>query len=367
MKIGILTFHRAHNYGALLQAYALGTYLESQGHDVSFVDYMPEWHADNYRVWNALSFRRRSIIGKLKYILLWILTVGRKTRRYNSFQRFITSYLGLPKYAEYTYSPIQLKDNYDYIVVGSDQIWRNWIVSGCYIGFDSVYFGEGVNPKPKYITYAASMGIIDYNEEEREFLKWALKNFEQISVRERNLQNELQTLGYNSCLVVDPTFLLSREHWNALLPKERYQKDKYVLFYHLLGSDDAQKLAERVAFELNCKLLTVTAGVKFKPQNNVIETAGPIEFLHMIRDAEFVVATSFHGTAFSIIFKKSFYALGIGKNAGRVVSLLSKLGIEDRYIDGNILEVQISTPLFIDEKIAEYVTESKNYLTNALI
>ncbi len=361
MKIGILTFHRAHNYGALLQAYALKTYLESQGHSVGFVDYMPTWHSDVYRLWDNTAFKKKSLKNKFKHIVLWLLTCSRKAERYRNFQRFISQYLQLPANAQYTQSPIQLQEKYDYIVVGSDQIWRNWITSSQYIGFDSVYYGEGITPKPKYVAYAASMGIINYNEKEKLFLERALSNFEKIAVREISLKNELQTLGYDSKLVADPTFLLSKEQWNSLLPSWRYKKEKYVLFYHLIGSTKAKLLAERIAGHLGCKLLTIMASVPKFSNSNEIQTAGPLEFLHSIRDAEFVVATSFHGTAFSVIFQKPFYTLGLGKNSGRVVSLLERIDMSERYLAENEID-GFSYPDFYTNKSENYIAESKAYI-----
>ncbi len=365
MKIGILTFHRAHNYGALLQAYAMKTYLESQGHMVGFVDYMPKWHADEYRVWNKTAFRKKSFVDKIKQLVLWILTFSRKTRRFNNFQNFITQYLQLPSKVQYLQSPILLQEQYDYIVVGSDQVWRNWIVSNRYVGFDSIYYGENITPKSKYIAYAASMGIVNYNAEEKKFLQRALHNFEKIAVREKTLQKELQTFGFESTLVADPTFLLGKEQWNAILPTKRYRKEKYVLFYHLLEFDNARILAEKIAKQLNCKLLTIMAGVPTFPHQDEIQTAGPIDFLHLIRDAEFVVATSFHGTAFSVIFEKPFYTLGLGKNADRVLSLLQQIGLKDRYVENDDLK-EITYYNIDYSKFNAYINSSTAYLMNAI-
>ncbi len=366
MRIGILTFHRAHNYGALLQAYALKTYLESWGHVVGYVDYMPQWHADEYSVWNKTAFQKKSMVDKIKYIILWILTLGRKTKRYNNFQRFITQYMHLTPEAKYVQSPIKLEEKYDYIVMGSDQIWRNWIVTNQYIGFDPIYYGEKIAPKTKYIAYAVSMGIINYNKQEKQFLQRILGNFEQIAVREEALQNELHLLGYESTLVADPTFLLTKEQWNAILPQQRYKKEKYVLFYHLLASDHASKLAEKIAKELNCELMTIRAGVPLAPAKNEVQTAGPIEFLQMLRDAEFIVATSFHGTAFSVIFEKPFYTLGLGENSNRVVSLLRQINLQDRYLSDSQTIVAISAPHFQENALQNYIHMSKLYLKKSL-
>lgn len=368
MRLGLLTFHRAHNYGAILQAYALKTYLESCGHFVDFIDYMPTWHSAVYKVWNNEFYKKKTIFGKIKYIIFWLFSCRRRIKRYNNFQNFITQYLKLLPKAKYTHIPIHLKTNYDYIVVGSDQIWRNWVVEGRYVGFDPIYFGEGIFPRQKYISYAASMGIINYTAEEELFLRESLRHFDNISVRETNLQEELIKWGYNASIVADPTFLLRKEQWNGLLPQKRYTNRKYALFYRLLASDAARVLAEQIATELNLALLVINASISVKSRENETQVASPIEFLHMLRDSEFVISTSFHGTVFSIIFEKPFYTLGLGRNDGRVKSLLYKLGLEDRYLSAgdNFEDVKITKPSFDVEKLVKYISDSKAYLEKGL-
>lgn len=369
MKIGILTFHRAHNYGALLQAYALKTYLISLGHEVAFVDYWPEWHANAYRIWNKDAFQKASFLAKIKMFVVFILTLSRKYRRVKGFEDFIHNYLLLPKAAKYTKTPDLIDENYDLVVVGSDQVWRNWIKKNLYIGFDPIYFAEGLPRQVKYITYAASMGIIDYNSEEENFLRNVLSNFSKISVREKTLQTLLSDLGYQSEIVADPVFLLSKEQWNALLPSKRFRKDKYVLFYRLACSDEASVLAHEVAKKMNCRLITITATVPLLPHKDELQTSSPLQFLHALRDAEFVIATSFHGTAFSVVFEKPFYVMGLGKNADRVISLLKKIEIEGRYLQNLPVEIAkqdyTNNPIS-NEKLRSYIDASVLVLLKSL-
>lgn len=368
MKVGILTFHRAHNYGALLQAYALKTYLTSLGHEVSFLDYWPEWHANAYRIWNKDTFKKVSLLVKVKLLIAFILTLSRRFRRVRGFESFMRNYLNLPKTAKYTKAPICFDENYDLIIVGSDQIWRNWITESKYIGFDPIYFAVGLSVQVKYITYAASMGIIDYNSEEEKFLRNVLGNFSKISVREKTLQTLLSDLGYQSEIVVDPVFLLSREQWNELLPSKRFMKDRYVLFYRLMHSDEAFVLAQKMAKKMNCSLITITAAVPLLPRKDEMQTSSPLQFLHALRDAEFVVATSFHGTAFSIIFEKNFYVMGLGKNADRVISLLNTLGLENRYLlNPSDTEERVDSVITPFSSLKnEYINASKLFLLDAI-
>lgn len=368
MRIGILTFHRAHNYGALLQAYALKTYLTSLGHEVSFVDYWPEWHANAYRIWNKDAFQKASLGGKIKMLVVFILTLSRRYRRVRGFESFMRNYLNLPKTAKYTKASICFDENHDLIVVGSDQVWRNWIKKNIYIGFDPIYFAEGLPRQVKYITYAASMGIIDYNSEEEKFLRDVLSNFSKISVREKTLQTLLSDLGYQSEIVADPVFLLSKEQWNALLPSKRFMRDKYVLFYRLVCSDEASILAHEIAKKMNCRLITITATVPLLPHKDELQTSSPLQFLHALRDAEFVIATSFHGTAFSIIFEKPFYVMGLGKNADRVISLLNRLRLENRYLlHPSDKEKKVDNAMgSFDSQKNEYVNASKSFLLDSI-
>src|SRR5690606_2345615 len=202
-------------------------------------------------------------------------------------------------------------------------------------GIDTVYFGEFPNGVPK-ITYAASMGIISLNEEDRREIKNLLRNFQALGIREVDLMREVKALGYTPQLVLDPVFLLGVDKWKQLyngMPSTQNSK-KYVLVYDLNYSDDAKKLAAMKAKELGCEVRVVLGVVDpYTLSKSMLQTETPEAFLSLISRAEFIVTTSFHGTAFSIIFNKQFLALGMGNNSQRTKTLLGLLGIENRYID----------------------------------
>lgn len=328
MKIGILTYHRAHNYGAMLQAYALLSYLRNNGHDVEIIDYWPDMHKVQYALIKPIV--GNSIISKIKCIIATTITFIRRYMRICKFEKFSQKYLNINSTIQYP-MPDWGYLQYDCVIVGSDQIWRNHESDGKHIGFDPVYFCQHIPKNIRCISYAASMGIIQLNKEDKDVLKNYLNRFSRILVRENSLKEAIDELGFESAIVVDPTLLLSQDEWNKFLPNKRFHTTKYVLYYELVKSKEALVFAKHKAEELGCKLLIMDATIPLIPQRRHISYASPIEFLHAIRDAEFVIATSFHGTAFSVIFEKQFITIGLKKNADRVQTMLHQLDIEEHY------------------------------------
>lgn len=328
MKIGILTYHRAHNYGAMLQAYALLSYLRNNGHDVEIIDYWPDMHRVQYALIKPII--GNGIISKIKCIIATTITFIRRYMRICKFEKFSQKYLNINSTIQYP-MPDWGYLQYDCVIVGSDQIWRNHESDGKHIGFDPVYFCQHIPKNIRCISYAASMGIIQLNKEDKDVLKNYLNRFSRILVRENSLKEAIDELGFESAIVVDPTLLLSQDEWNKFLPNKRFHTTKYVLYYELVKSKEALVFAKHKAEELGCKLLIMDATIPLIPQRRHISYASPIEFLHAIRDAEFVIATSFHGTAFSVIFEKQFITIGLKKNADRVQTMLHQLDIEEHY------------------------------------
>ena len=331
MKIGILTYHRAHNYGAMLQAYALRTYLHNQGHDVEFIDYWPNSHNKQYTLFKPI--RGKSLYFKILNIISDSVTLIRRTIRMNKFNNFRKKHLGINDSIKYTTNKEPIIEGYDCVVVGSDQIWRTQEYEGKHVGIDPMYLCTNIPNTTRCISYAASMGIISLTSEDEHVIRTSLKNFNTILVRENSLKQLVESLGYSAHVVLDPTLLLTKQQWDQLIPSHRYSQKPYVLFYELMPSQEALAFAKKKALSLNCELLIMDSIIHTLPRKNHISYASPIEFMHAIRDAEFVIATSFHGTAFSIIFEKQFITIGLKKNADRVKTLLQQVGITEQYQD----------------------------------
>lgn len=333
MKIGILTYHRAENYGALLQAYALKTYLAGLGHDVAFVDYWPDYHRRYFELFSWRKFRESSLRGKIVLLYYTLFWHGTRHRRRQNLQAFMHEELGLPLEAGYRNDRDVVRE-FDVVFYGSDQIWRRQHMPS-HPGFDFWYFGSD-NVQARKIAYAASMGSIDVKEDEKDVLKKRLLGFGAISVREASLKEWLASLGIQAQTVCDPVFLLRKEVWLSLADKASEQPpyQHYILVYNLLGQASTVHFAERLSKEKNLPVVEVNKKyVPFAHGQRYCRTARVEYFLSLLAHADYVVSNSFHGVALSIIFQKQFFAVGMGPRAGRVTSLLTGLRIPERYTD----------------------------------
>ncbi len=333
MKIGILTYHRSENYGAVLQAYALKTFLISKGYNAEFVDYVHPMHKRMYYLYNKNSFKNRPLIGKIKYHISFLLKFRRLYIRKKRFNKFINRHLIASSNTEFQNS------KYDLVFYGSDQIWRKQNPIGI-DDFNEIYFGSDFIIADRKVSYAASMGILQSSDDDKQKLKKLLKNFDSISVREQDLLQLIQPLTDKKVeLVLDPVFLLNQNLWKKIMTK-RIVKEKYILLYNLLHNEDAVKCANKIANKYGCRIVEVNGKVKNaiynKKQSN--NTLAPEGFLSLIYNADFVVSTSFHGVAFAILFNIQFYAF-LKEHSERIVSLLNHFDLNDRfYPDENKME-----------------------------
>lgn len=358
MKIGILTYQRAENYGALLQAYALKTTLEQAGYNVEMVDYWPEYHENVFKLFSKTNFKKRSFLGKVKYLILFAFSFNWLIKRKKNLNRFMKEKLDLGKHPKYTKKNDVCKE-YDIVIYGSDQIWRkqsiredNW--------FDDWYFGsDNIQAKVK-LAYAASMGVMDVKENEKAYLKNTLKNFDTISVREKDLNSLLEDLGFKSRLVIDPVFLLKQDSWCKLIKEYKLKKStsKYILFYNLLNSAESERFTNQLESYTGFEVIEVTKKMSFNDVGKrYVKSASIQEFLNLINNAEFIVSNSFHGVALSIILEKQFYAVGFGERSSRVITLLESLELTNRFLF-NINAIVFDEDEEIDFTIVKFKLDS---------
>jgi hypothetical protein len=345
MKIGILTYHRSHNYGALLQAIALRKVIENMGHQVTFIDYWPAYHRHMYALFSFEWMKsRKGIKRKFGYLKECIKNYkNRKTRKQN-FDTFIAKYID-----PYTSS---MNESYDVIVHGSDQIWRKQPEINTY---NPVYFGQHEINAKRRISYAASMGILPEKESDKNVLKGLLSHLDAFSVRESGLKDLVEELGYvNVSHDLDPTLLLPEDFWVTRFDLKK-SEERYALYYKIQDAFDMAEL-NKYADSKGMKLKVIKSRAQGRCTETNIITAGPLQFLQLIYDAEIVFTSSFHGLAFSLIFHKPFFASFI-KNSGRAESLLSLTGISDR-----IMRPKASVPMIAKEIDFLHVRESLNLM-----
>jgi len=325
MKIGVLTFHAAHNYGAVLQAYGTQEYLKSLGHEVEIIDYRPEYIVSPYKLIDSKRVFYKNPIKTAKRLLGEIMTFHRLALRYSRFNNFISKKLRLSKSVLSTIPP-----SYDAYIFGSDQIWNPKITKG----FDKVFFGDfAAKEGAKKIAYAASMEAIELSERQKEFFANTLKNLDSIGVREFQLQNLLQPLSDKPITtVLDPTLLLESNEWGKIAVKPKINQ-KYVLVYQVRVNEATLKIANDIAEQIGGVVIQLAANVDWKIIKYRYQSASVEEFLGWIKYADCVVTTSFHGTVFASIFNRPFYTISLHDGAdSRSGSLLQNLGLSDRLI-----------------------------------
>lgn len=351
MKTSILTFHRTCNFGAFLQAYALKSALSSLGQEAGFVDYWPAEHAAAYRL-----FRREEVNSASAFARESFLAACRLGRRL-AFRKAERKYLGLGKKVRYT-GPSGLSSlDTDCIIYGSDQIWWKDRLHP-ESGFDPVYWGDCVPSGIRKIAYAPSMGIMDtLTDEDKIFISGRLASFDCLSARESGLAGLIGKLtGREVPVVLDPTLLMPASFW-----EERSRvivRDRYVLLYCLGDNKDLVSRAEEISRSTGARLIILKCGTgSYLNMTWRSVTASPFDLVSLVRYADYVVTDSFHGTAFSVMFGKPFEVSGLGRNAGRVTSLLSALGITDTHTGGSGA---------VTKKLDALRAESLDYLKKAL-
>lgn len=354
MKIGIVTYHRTNNYGAVMQALATRFVLEEMGHEVYYVDYWPDYHKEMYALFPKNNFRKFNILQKAKFLYRLFLFYRSKKIRIENFEKFFQTHI-------YPYCrPVD--DTYDVVIYGSDQIWRKQRALGSYNPF---YFGENNLKTQHHISYAASMGILPDNDADNSKVKELVAHLDKISVREEELRKLLLSLGYkNVKLTLDPTLLLSSETWDKHLPTEPYVGRKYVLVYMLMNAFNLSEI-KRFADNRGLDMIVLYGSATTKETETNITSAGPLEFIRLIKNAEYVFSTSFHGLAFSIIYGKQFFT-SFTANSGRAESLLNQLGIKGRLLPPKSSIPQDETPIdynTVRSKLETYRKEAFNFLT----
>ena len=351
MRIGILTFHRATNYGAFLQTYGLVSYLKMAGHNVQVVDYKPSGMGDLFVSINVPGFIRK--LRRVAYNIYKLPDLPFKIKKRKMFWRFMMRNLPLTRNVK---SDIDLP-KFDAIVVGSDQVWSTKFTGGV----DRFYWGLFDKKGAKLLSYAASAAEDMVGSFYSTNNVTCLEAFDFISVREDELKLylESQLPQKNIQKVLDPTLLAGRSAFDTLIKNRKSISENYVLIYQVIYERDneiqhyAAKLAENLGcdvYEIRQSHLYITRnGIKTKRKKLVT----PSDYVNLFKCARFVITTSFHGTAFSILYNRPFYVISVSKEVdSRAVDILKQLNLMDRYIvlptestDGSINWDQINSTL----------------------
>lgn len=325
MKIAIITFHRALNYGAVLQTYALQKTIESidKNNEVHVLDYSSPFLVKNNGIKNQIS--KNPIKSVLKIFNLII----RKKR----FESFIKRNIILSK-KKYTIKNInQSSVLYDLFIVGSDQVWNPYITES-----DMNYLLDFCDPS-KRNSYSASLGIEKLADDMKQIYINLLNTYSNISVREKTAIQTLRDLGVSLPMQthIDPALLLKSEIWLDMIKGIRKAKNRYVLVFEVKQNRELIKQAETFAQRKGIKVIYIGPYAS-RIKASYIPSPSIEKLLSYFRDADYVFTNSFHGTVLSIQFKKQFYSYASAKNASnsRISDLLDILKLTSRMEINNI-------------------------------
>lgn len=334
MKIGIITFNSAHNYGAVLQVWALQEKLKEDGHQVEVINYRPAAIDNLYRIYIPKWITQNELVNrgfhKLQYMKAKVKT-PQKATRFKKFEDFINNVLPTTK-PYHRYSSLVTEDfDYDVMIAGSDQIWNSNITRG----LSGAYFLDFGKKSIKRISYAASIGKDSFDAEEKLMVQSYLKNFDYLSVREEKLKHEVEELTTKEVtLVLDPTLLLDKEKYDKIRKDTKIKQD-YIFVHnvHLVKIDERlNAIVEEISKRTGLPVINNRTDYDFSNEIGKFAEGGPEEFLGIIAEAKMVITNSFHATVFATIYERNFITVPHFKNPDRMQNLLHIYQLDNHLI-----------------------------------
>lgn len=374
MKIGIITMHRVQNYGSALQAFALVEYLKKLGNEVEIIDYvfpnkyhlkcaMPSWK-------ERLKLKSREL---LRSLLLEIFL--KRNQKFESFRKGHMS-LSAKKYS--TISELHNSTlHYDIYITGSDQVWNE---SKIYA--DNSFFCDFAPKGKKIISFGASVTTNTLTAEYKKRLENQLTRYSAIGVREAssvpllrnmNLGNKIEII--NTC---DPTLLLDASDYDKLVEQSKINiSGDFILVHQLEYNFSAEPAISEIISSAKkhygCGIILIDHMFKkLDAGDRKMCNLGPKEFVWLFKHAKAVVTSSFHGTMFSIIYRKAFISVAPPKNHSdsRIADTLNGMGLSNRLVhnDGSKHEIYWDEAYSADQEllINSYINKSKCFLKENL-
>ena len=340
MKIGIITFNSAHNYGAVLQVWALQEKLKCKGHKVEVINYRIPSIDNLYRVYVPKRICKVSWVNKGIHQLQWIhawMNDRYKAVRYKKFEYFINHVLPTTK-PYYSYDELlKANMNYDILITGSDQVWNGKYTRG----LSAAYFLSFGKEETKRISYAASIGKDSFEEEEKLVAKRYLADLDYISVREEKARKAVEKLTDKPVeLVLDPTLLLDRQAYDKIKKKTNFKGD-YIFVHnvHLTRIDSRlNAIVEKISEMTGLPVVNNRSDYNFKNEIGKFNDGGPGEFIGVIEGAKYIITNSFHATVFSIIYRRNFITVPHFQNPDRMKYLLQMFDLQNHLIE-NVAKV----------------------------
>lgn len=354
MKVGILTYHNADNYGAVLQCYALQEVLKSMGHDVFIIDYRNPSLDAGYKVYK---YGRKAQIKN--FILLRVNRIIQANRTYNKLVTRRALFEAFRKSRLNRTDQVIGKDiprNFDAYIIGSDQMWT----LACTSGYEPVYFGEFVRPAhSRLIGYAISSNADFVSDLSLEKLEERVNDFTHLSFRENKTFEIIYRLtGRHTQVVLDPTLLTNEGTWLPLI-NEKWKNRKYVAVYRVDRAVDTTLILKKARdYSKLHGLELIDAG------------EGSVEdFVSIIRYAKCVFTSSFHAAVFASIFGTPLCCFKLHDGSdGRFVSYLNSIGEEKHLYEltDDVCEISSIDKHRVSDKLEKIRQSSLTFLIESL-
>lgn len=363
MRIKTITCHDVYNAGASLQAYALAEYLKSQTHEVEIIDYKPDYLSKHYSFTVVSNPKYDRFLLRQMYLITKFPSRYKEFRsgRKQRFDSFSKQYLKLTKRYESYEQLLEEPPEADCYIAGSDQIWNPLFRNGK----DPAFFLQFVPEGKLRISYAASLAVSTINQEDKLRMKFWLKDFNAISVREKSGVTLLEQIGVRASQVCDPVFLLERNVWETFCTASSPAKGQ-IFLYDFDHNQVMEEIAKRLSEEKRCKIVSAFPS---KIADSVINDMGPIEFLGAVKEADIILSNSFHATVFSLIFEKEFWVINRKEEINaRMKDLLTEFGLTDRLL-ADVKSLHTAKPIqweYIRDCIEHQRVKSIEFLKGSL-
>lgn len=383
-RIGLVCNYYILNYGSALQCFATEFIIKDMGYDVETIQFanIPTKKAKRQiflRLKLKQCFIPKAVIKKMHRLKNNNLNEYYKNivkERKKNFDEFITSNLRLTEKYNSLDEVRKIAEKYNVIILGSDQLL---CPKDIICGYHTLSF---VPDNVKRISYAASFGLSELPFLVKNIAGKDLRKFDKFSAREiagAKIFKELT--GKEVPVVVDPTMLISVEKWNNISGDEPIIQGKYIYCYFIGENKSHRKIAKKLSLLTGYKIVSIRHIDEYIEEDELfgeeaVNNAGPKEFINLIKNAEYILADSFHATIFSILFKKNFFVLNrfennsSGSTNSRIDSLLNILGLEERRLHSSEditkkYDKKINYDI-VNNVLKDWVEESKRYLKDAL-
>ena len=349
MKVGVITFHTALNYGAVLQTYALYKTLLKLGVDAKVIDYQAPF--------NKKRFAPKTLKYFLNIRIIYNIIFRNSYELYNSkgFKDFVNYNIRLTQ-PIHTYEGLSnLNKEFDRFITGSDQVWNLSCTEG-----DNSYYLPFVNDPIKKNSYAASFGYSFIPKENRKQYADLLKGFNHISVREVSGIDIVKSLvGKSAEWVLDPTLLLNKEEWQTLADYSLVSTKKYMLMYLMFEDKVLINKAKEYAKKNNLEIIYISQRLFRMSGVKNLRNVTPEQWLGLFLCAETIATNSFHGLVFSINFNKQFIARYIPRSIAnsRLETMINRFNLHSQLMDSELFDYNKAIDI---ENINKIIIQERN-------